>query len=140
MKNTILTAFTLSVMGVFLTTDPVIAGDRFKVYELAESGATIEFKMSPEEIAAEDAENARLAAIREANSNRPKERLNEIEMGDGGSISFPMSVEEIAAENSNNAKLAAIKEARSNKREEQVLKYELPDGGPLIEFYCKNNC
>ena len=140
MKNMILITFILLVMGIFLTIDPVIAGDRFKVYELAESGVTIEFKMSPEEIAAEDAENARLAAIREANSNRSQERLNEIEMGEGGTISFPMSVEEIAAENSKNARRAAITEARSKKREDQVVTYELPDGGPLIEFYCKNNC
>ena len=58
MKNMILITFILLVMGIFLTIDPVIAGDRFKIYELAESGVTIEFKMSPEEIAAEDAENA----------------------------------------------------------------------------------
>ena len=104
MKNLILTKFTLLVMGIFLTIDPVIAGDRFKVYEMAESELTIEFKMTPEEIAAEDTENERLAAIREADNSSPQERFNVFEMGDGETVSFPMTVEEIAVEDNEIAK------------------------------------
>lgn len=42
---------------------------------MADSGITIEFKMNPEEIAAEDAENARLAAIRKAKSEEQKKKV-----------------------------------------------------------------
>ena len=43
MKNTFVTAFTLLAMGMLLIINPAFAGDRVKVYEMAESGALIEF-------------------------------------------------------------------------------------------------
>ena len=90
MKNIILSTFTLLVIGIFLTINPVIAGDRFKVYETAESGVTIDFKMTLEEIAAEDAENVRLAAIRKIKSEEQKEQTVTYESGESGDlIEFP---------------------------------------------------
>jgi hypothetical protein len=96
--------------GYFLTIDPVIAGDRFKGYEMAESSAIVEFKMTPEEIAAEDAENSRWAAIREAYINSRRERLNVSKMGESG------------------------------EQKKQAVTYESGESGDLIEFYCNNNC
>ena len=141
MKNIILTSFTLLAMGIFLTIDPVIAGDRFKVYEEAESGTTIEFKMTPEEITAEDVDNARLAAVREAHSNSPKERLNLFEMGESGqTVTFPMTAAEIDAEDAENVRLAGIRKVKSEEQKKQAVTYESGESGDLIEFYCKNNC
>ncbi|MDX1707862.1 MAG: hypothetical protein R3274_04635 [Desulfobacterales bacterium] len=140
MKNVILATFTLLVMGIFLSIDPVIAGVRYKVYELAESGMTIEFKKSPEEIAADDVENARRAAIREADNNRPQERLNIFEMGESGqTVSFPKTVEEIATEDNENVRLAAIRKAKSEEQKKQAVIYELGEGGDLIEFPVKTH-
>jgi hypothetical protein len=141
MKNIILTTFAFLVMAIFLIIDPVIAGDRFKVFEMAESGAIIEFKMTPEEIAAENAENERWAAIREAHINSLKERLNVFEMGESGqTVSFPMTLEEIANEDAENVRMAAIRKAKSGEQKKQAVTYESGESGDLIEFYCKNNC
>jgi O-acetyl-ADP-ribose deacetylase (regulator of RNase III) len=135
MKNIIVAAFTLLVIGAFFTMNPVFAGDRVKVYEMAESGITIEFKMTPEEIAAEDTENARLAALREANKNNPRKRVKVFEMGESGQIvSFPMTAEEIAAEDAENARQAAIRKTKSEEPKKQVVIYELAESGIAIEF------
>lgn len=135
MKNIILTTLTLLVMGIFLTINPVIAGDRLKVYEMAESGMTIKFIMTPEEIASGDAENERLAAIREAFSNSLLERLIVFEIGESGQIiSFPMTVEEIAADDAENVRLAAIRKAKSKEQKKQAVTYELGESSNLIEF------
>ena len=138
MKNIILSTFTLLVIGIFLTINPVIAGDRFKVYETAESGVTIDFKMTLEEIAAEDAENVRLAGIRESLSYSPQERLNVFTMGESGqTISFQMTVNEIAAEDAENVRLAAIRKIKSEEQKEQTVTYESGESGDLIEFPAK---
>ena len=130
MKNIILTVFTFLIIGIFLAIDPVFAGDRFKTYELAESGFTIEFKMTPEEIAAKDAENARMAAIIEADSNRPQEKLSLFEM-------IEMTVEKIASEHNENVRLAAVRKATSETQQKQAAIYELSESGGLIEFPLK---
>ena len=44
MKNIVLTAFTLMVMGIFIAMNSAFAGDRINVFEMAESGIFIEFK------------------------------------------------------------------------------------------------
>jgi hypothetical protein len=45
MENIIATTFTLLVIGMFLTINPAFAGDRLKVYEMAESGVSVEFSV-----------------------------------------------------------------------------------------------
>jgi hypothetical protein len=135
MKNIIITTFTVLAMGLLLTNNPTFASDRVKVYEMAESGITIEFKMTPEEIAAEDAENARVAALREANNKNPRKKVKVFEMGESGqSLSFPMTAKEIAAEDAANTRAAAIRKAKSKEQKKQVAIYDLAESGILIEF------
>ena len=43
MKNISQAAFTFLVIGMVLTIIPAFAGDRIKVYEMAESGVTVQF-------------------------------------------------------------------------------------------------
>ena len=135
MKNIIVTAFTVLVLGMFLTIHPAFAEDRVKVYEMAESGTTIEFKMTPEETAAEDAKKLELTALREANNNKPQKRVKVFEMGESGQIvTFSMTAVEIAAEDTENARLATIRKVKSEKQKKHVITYELAESGISVEF------
>ena len=66
MKNVIIIIAILSTIGILLRISQAAEEKRVIVIEMGESGQTAEFPMSPEEIAAENAENARFAAIQQA--------------------------------------------------------------------------
>ena len=135
MKNIIVAVFTLMSMGIFFTINPAFAGDRVKAYEMAESGITIEFRMTPEEIAAEDAENAKKAARKKAAKNNSRQRFKVYEMAESGqTFSFPMTSEEIAAEDAENDRRAAIRKSKSEQPKKQVVIFELAESGVIIEF------
>jgi hypothetical protein len=135
MNNIVVTAITLMVMGIFFTINPAFAGDRVKVFEMAESGIIIEFKMTPEEIAAESAENIKQVALQEESKKNPGQRLNVYEMAESGqTFSFPMPAEEIAAKDAQNVNLAAIKTIKSEEPKRQVVIFELAESGVTIEF------
>jgi hypothetical protein len=125
----------LLTIGISLEANTAIAEKRVKIFEMAESGQTFEFPMSPEEIASENAENARLAVVRQAKLNKPKERKKVIEMGESGqTVEFPMSLEEIAAEDADNAKIAASRQASLTRPQKQTLTFEFAESGITIEF------
>lgn len=68
---------------------------------------------SYQEIAAEDSENARLAAIKADNENPSQERFEVIEMRESGqTIAFALSAEEIAAEDAEVARLVEFQAAK----------------------------
>jgi hypothetical protein len=135
MNNIIVTAITLMVMGIFFTINPAFAEDRVKAFEMAESGITIEFKMTPEEIAAENTENIKQIAFKEESKKNPRQRLNVYEMAESGqTFSFPMTAEEIAEADAANANLAAIKTIKSEEPKRQVVIFELAESGLTIEF------
>ena len=135
MKSIKLIIAILLTIGISLATSTAIAEQRVKIFEMAESGQTFEFQMSPEEIASENAENARLAVVRQANLNKPKERKKVIEMGESGqTVEFPMSLEEIAAEDAENARIAASRQASLTRPQKQTLTFELAESGITIEF------
>ena len=138
MKNIIVATFTLLVIGMFLAIHPAFAGDRVKVFEMAESGITIEFPMTPDEIAAEDAERAKQVALKEAAEKNSRQRFNVYEMAESGqTILFPMTPEEIAAENAENVNLVAINKRKSEEQGKQVVIFELAESGEIIEFPVK---
>lgn len=127
------------VMAVTLTAGLATAGEKMKVYEMGESDQTVAFKMTAEEIAAENAENARLAAINADNRQKSKAGLLVIEMGESGeSISFPMSAEEIQRTALREAQEAAQRTAqqnmRANKPNVPVEECELCESGEIITF------
>jgi len=135
MKNTSITVYTLLAIGMALTINPVLAGDRVKVYEMAESGITIEFAMTPVGNAAEDTGHAEQAVVRVASNADPQKRVKVIEMGESGqSASFPMTAEEIAAKDAENERLAAVRKAKSDEHKKQVVTYELAESGIPVEF------
>ncbi len=127
------------VMAVTLTAGLATAGEKMKVYEMGESGQTVEFKMTAEEIAAENAENARLAAINADNRQKSITRFLVIEMGESGqNVSFPMSAEEIQRTVLKEAQEAAQRTAqqnmRANKPNVPVDECELCESGEIITF------
>lgn len=137
MKNIFIIPFTLLLIGVFLTIHPAWAEERVKVYELAESGITIEFKMTPEEIAAEDAEIAKQLARKEkeAAKTNSRQRFKVYEMAESGqTFSFPMTQEEIAKEDAENSKLVTTKKLKRKEPKRQVEIFELAESGITIEF------
>ena len=134
MKN-IIAYMMITIFGIFMTFHPAMAAERVKVIELAESGEFIEFPMTAEEIAAEDAEIARRAAVRNARAKAPQERLERIELAESGDVfEFPMSAAEIAAEDEENARRAAMREKHANPGKKPVVVFELAESGHMIEF------
>ena len=135
MKNVIIIIAILSTLGIFLRISQASEEKRVIVIEMGESGQTVEFPMSPEEIAAENAENAKFAAIRQAKLKKPEERKQVIEISESGqAVEFPMSPEEIAAEDAENARFAAIRQTKLKEPQRQVITSELAESGIIIEF------
>ena len=98
MRKVILTAISILAMMIMVSISTASAEKRYIVIEMGESGQTVSFPMTAEEIAAIDAENARQVKIKALNSQQNASRFKTIEMGESGQIvSFLMTPEEIAA-------------------------------------------
>jgi hypothetical protein len=140
MKKIIAATLTLSAMALFLTFNSTFAGDRVKVYELTESGVTIEFPMTAEEIEAENAETLSATALFPTyHTTLAGDRVKIYELAESGfSIEYPMTAEEIGAEDAENARLADLLKTNSSKPTKQVIKFELAEDGEIIEFPVKS--
>jgi hypothetical protein len=135
MKKIITTTLLILAMALFFNLNTATAADKLKVFEVGESGWSVSFPMTPEEISAEDAETARLAAIRKAKSKNTDKRLRVYEMGESSyEVSFPLTAAEIAAEDEKNERLASKKAAKSSKPECRTIAYEMAESGHIIEF------
>ncbi len=89
------------------------AGEKVRVFELGETGITIEFPMTPGEIASEAATNGRFIAASPKNVDRVSNNVIVYEMGEGGHIvEFEATVEEIAAKEAEDARLADFRAKR----------------------------
>jgi hypothetical protein len=125
----------LMTIGIFIDYSHAIEEKRVKIFEMAESGQTFVFQMSPEEIASEDAENDRIAVMRKERLNKPKRRKKVIEMGESGqNVEFSMSPVEITTEDVDNARLIALRKSRLNKPKTPVASFEMAESGMVIEF------
>lgn len=134
MKKITTKILSILALTLLITVTSVVAAERVKVYELAESGIIIEFPMTAEEIAAADAEKARLDSARNSRVTKPEERLHVFEMAESGqTISFPMSAEEIAAKDAEKVRYNVFA-TRINKPKKRVIQYELAESGLVIEF------
>ena len=129
MNKTISYLFAITMLTIFFTFNTADAGGRIMVYEMGESGVTIEFPMTPEEIAAEDAAYVEVAA------ESISENVKVFEMGEGGhTVAFPMTADEITAAKAENARIAAVKAARLATTQEPVVRFKLAESGHIIEF------
>ena len=135
MKNITIILGSILTIGLFIVSGSAIAEQRVKIFEMGESGQTVEFPMSSEEIAAEDAEKERLAALQEAKLKKPKKRMQIIEMGESGqTVEFHMTPEEIAVEDAENERLSEVREAKLEMPQKCMEEYELAESGIIIEF------
>ncbi len=139
MTTKLIKSILVMVMAATLTAGLATAGEKMKIYEMGESGQQVAFKMTAEEIAAENAENARLAAINAHNRQKSNTGFLVIEMGESGqNVSFPMSAEEIQRTALREAQEAAQRTVRENMRANKpnvpVEECELCESGEIITF------
>lgn len=134
MKNISNIILSVLIVALLISVTTVAKAEWFKVFELAESGITITFPMTADEIAAEDAEKAKLNSAGKKNVTNPEESLHIFELAESGqTISFPMSAEEIAAKDAAMAK-SNVSAIRINKPHKRVIQFELAESGLVIEF------
>ena len=135
MKNNLLYIFTIIFAAIFFTMNSAGAGERVLVFEMGESGITIEFPMTLAEIAAQDAAYDQLIAVSKKSVAGSSNQMIVFEMGEGGqTVAFPMTAEEITAANAENARLAAVKATSAIAPPEPVVRFELAESGHIIEF------
>ena len=134
MRQVILTAIRILAMVIIVSLNTASAEKRHIVFEMGESGQTISFPLTPEEITAVDADNARQVKGGVLKSQKTESRFKTIEMGEGGQIvSFLMTPEEMAAEDAENQRLSEIRR-KSSVNDRQTIAYEMAESGALIEF------
>ena len=135
MKNITVNILAMLATTITFTSNTASAAEWVKVFEIGESGITVEFPMAPAEIAAEKARRNNLAANRRPDVAISKKNLKIFEMGDGGHrVVFPMTAAEITAANAENARLAAIRSAGFLKIKKPVVRFEMAESGHFIEF------
>jgi len=135
MKTITINRLAIVVLSIIFTFSAASAGEWVRVIEMGESGLTVEFPMTPAEIAAEKAKRASLSASRKAEPAVSSQKLATIEMGESGyGVTFKMTAEEIAALNAENARLAAIQAANATKPQKRVEVFEMAESGHTIEF------
>jgi hypothetical protein len=122
----------LALVVVF---NPAQAAERFKAFELAESGQTVYFLMSAEEIAIEKAQGARQEVLLETIRPKPIPRFKVFEMGEGGhTVAFRLTPEESAAMEAENRDRAPSHSTRAETSKPQTAGVELAESGQMIAF------
>jgi hypothetical protein len=120
-----------------LVANPTLAQERMKIIEMGESCQQVQFSMSEEECAAEDAAKARLGQVRARRiKEESKIRSLSYEMCESGErISFPMSAEEIQMAISREAEQLKAALAREKKPKVSYDEVELCESGEKIIFF-----
>jgi len=138
MKKYITVIIGIMFLTVGLLVNPIVAAERQKVYEMGESGQTVSFVTTEEEIAIEDTEKEKIATTRGSKDDKQKLRRKVFEMGESSHIvSFPITADEIAAEDAKIARLKARPDSKASKAVNEVIVFELAESGETIEFYGK---
>jgi len=135
MRKVILTAINILTMVIIVSLNTASAEKRHIVFEMGESGQAVSFPMTSKEIAASEADNAKLMKIGTLISQTITQSFITFEMGESGqTFSFPMDPEEIAAEDVTKPLLSDISK-KSTADERQPVAYEMAESGVLIEFF-----
>ena len=109
------------------------AGEKVRVFEMAD-GNIVTFRMTPEEIAAQEASTRKFKRSQSAMRIKPKKNVLVFEMGESGiTISFPATEKE-AAEQSENPEWLKLYNTLSNWSESKVETVELPETGFYLFF------
>lgn len=138
MKSRILAIVVFFAIGGYATNGLSMVEKRITTYEMPESGQTISFPMTEEEIAAEDAKIARRKVAQRTMTKKIQKRVMKIEMGESGQIiTFPMIKEEITIEDDRNPKSEKLKHKAENKPTRRFERFEMPESGNYIYFQIK---
>lgn len=137
MKYFTTTAIIVLATGMALTNHPAFAQERVKVYQMAESGMSIEFKMTLKEIAAEDVKNIQSDLSRKTNRNAPRKNVKLFEMGESGQfVAFSIPESEILAKGTENVnqRITLTPPPVHEKQETSLVTHELAESGINLEF------
>jgi hypothetical protein len=138
MKITIVAIVALFVFVGCATNGSSMVEKRVETFEMPESGQTISFPMTEEEIAAEDAEIARRKAAYLTRKIKPQERVKTFELPESGQIiTFSMTKKEIAIEDAKIARREKLKHKAAKKPKKQFERFEMPESGNYIYFPVK---
>ena len=133
MKNFFITYYSIFCLTVFAVTEVSYAGENIRLFEMAD-GNIVEFKMTPEEIAAQEATVVKLKRSLSALRIKPRKNVHVFEMGESGiTISFPATEKE-AAKRSENPDWLKRYNNLSNRSESRVETVELPETGLFLFF------
>ncbi len=122
----------LGLLAIPLSAATTVAGERYRNYEMAD-GQYVRFKMTPQEIAAQEASEARRLALRRAAAWKPPKWVVRVELPESGQqLVYPMSSAEIAAAKRRASAAARHKQAAILSNQEQpegsVTTIEMADG------------
>jgi hypothetical protein len=138
MKSIIVAIVVFFAIGGCATNGLSMVEKRVTTIEMPESGQTISFPMTEEEIAAEDAEIASQKATQRTRTKKIQKRVMKVEMGESGQIiTFPMTKEEIAIEDDKVVKREKLKHKAARKSKRQFERFEMPESGNYIYFPVK---
>ena len=134
MRKVILTSISILAMVIIVSINTASAEEKHIVVEMGESGQTVSFPMTTEEIATVAADSARMVQGGVLKLQKTVRRFKTIEMGEGGqTVSFLMTAEEITAEDTEKRRLSEIRR-KSSVDDRQTIAYETAESGMLIEF------
>ena len=127
----------VTVTAVGLACGPATAGEKWKTYEMGESGQVVMFPMSPEEIAAENAKNAARPAPKP--SKAAETLVVTYELAESGAVvAFPVTAEETLSARKPAAekclKRSAPEPEKATTPSVVVKEYELSECGEIIRF------
>ncbi len=135
MKKINIIKFVVTLVALLFVTVTATAAERFRVFEMAESGYSIEFPKTTAEIEAEKSRDAIVTTTGRRNATKPKEYVKVFEMGEGGhTITFSMTAPEAATEVAAETRLEAIRAAKVVKPKTRVDVFELAESGLTFEF------
>ena len=135
MRKIILTAISILSLVIMVSTNSAAAEERRIIFEMGESGQTVSFPMTSEEISDHVVDFERLVQIGLSISKTITQRFTAYEMGESGqTFSFPMTSEEISVDDAAKPLLSDIRK-KSTVDEWQPGAYEMAESGELIEFF-----
>ena len=136
MKHLLYIELVVTILVTVLVASGVNAAEGVKVFELGESGITIEFPLTPGEIAAEEAASSRFIVANSKSTEKSGDNVIVYEMGEGGHVvEFQATAKEIAAANAENARLAAFQTKQSTVNPLPTGdRFEMVENGNFIVF------
>lgn len=134
MKRRIQFILAAMIVSIWFTAATAVAQEGYKAYEMAD-GQVVWFKMTPEEMRAEDARKTRADQIKQRAASAPKQWVERIELPESGNfIEFPMSEIQIQAARQKAALETKPLPKAASLSEKKATIIEMADGNTVV-FY-----